>query len=318
MAEPAQVNLEENEPHCAVLDDAAIAVLRAQHAEAGRTVDAPVTLQGEKGEFSFLQLGLQSRDSDSGRFRLTLWHKPAIRAVKKLQNIGVTHIVTLHSSEGGEGKYVSELQHKVEECNADSVLKWIYIPLTGANLDTLRAEKTLMMVTEGIQNVEKAVMEWYDQNASEKAKRRRKTEQKEAVGCDGVRAARVGSQAGEAQSSSDDFGELGQAISYYASGVAELCDIVSEGLPDNGTDSQAGVTSHESATQPSILVHCSAGMHRTGFFAYGLMRALSGLRPQEARECLYLMRRDTGEKVGHDRIRIAEEQLVPHLLKIGF
>lgn len=51
-----------------------------------------------------------------------------------------------------------------------------------------------------------------------------------------------------------------------------------------------------------ILVHCSAGIHRTGMFAYGLLR-FGGQSAEEARRALHELRPLTGEGVGEERLR---------------
>jgi protein-tyrosine phosphatase len=51
----------------------------------------------------------------------------------------------------------------------------------------------------------------------------------------------------------------------------------------------------------SVLVHCSAGIHRTGMFGYALLRQL-GLKPEAARAKLLELRTVTGEGVGQERL----------------
>jgi protein tyrosine phosphatase (PTP) superfamily phosphohydrolase (DUF442 family) len=51
----------------------------------------------------------------------------------------------------------------------------------------------------------------------------------------------------------------------------------------------------------AILVHCSAGIHRTGMFGYALLRQL-GLDRSMARSKLMELREVTGEGVGEDRL----------------
>jgi protein-tyrosine phosphatase len=51
----------------------------------------------------------------------------------------------------------------------------------------------------------------------------------------------------------------------------------------------------------TILIHCSAGIHRTGMFGYALLRQL-GLEPAAARAKLIELRAVTGEGVGGDRL----------------
>jgi protein-tyrosine phosphatase len=51
----------------------------------------------------------------------------------------------------------------------------------------------------------------------------------------------------------------------------------------------------------SLLVHCSAGIHRTGMFGYALLRQL-GLGAEAARAKLMELRQVTAEGVGPDRL----------------
>lgn len=51
----------------------------------------------------------------------------------------------------------------------------------------------------------------------------------------------------------------------------------------------------------AILVHCSAGIHRTGMFGYAVLRQL-GLEPAAARASLTELRAVTGEGVGPARL----------------
>jgi predicted protein tyrosine phosphatase len=44
----------------------------------------------------------------------------------------------------------------------------------------------------------------------------------------------------------------------------------------------------------SVLIHCAAGLHRTGMLAYGVLRAL-GLSPEGARTVIAEARRETAE-----------------------
>lgn len=50
-----------------------------------------------------------------------------------------------------------------------------------------------------------------------------------------------------------------------------------------------------------ILIHCSAGIHRTGMFGYALLRQV-GLGPLAARAKLTEIRAVTGEGVGNGRL----------------
>lgn len=67
-------------------------------------------------------------------------------------------------------------------------------------------------------------------------------------------------------------------------------------------------------TELSVLIHCSAGVHRTGTIAYTLLR-MSGLDKQSAYESLKDMREETYQNVnvGLDRLGIAEELFIPRL-----
>jgi len=50
-----------------------------------------------------------------------------------------------------------------------------------------------------------------------------------------------------------------------------------------------------------VVVHCSAGIHRTGMFGYALLRRL-GLSADDARQKLAALRDVTAEGVGKDRL----------------
>lgn len=58
--------------------------------------------------------------------------------------------------------------------------------------------------------------------------------------------------------------------------------------------------------QRKILIHCSAGCHRTGTFAYLVLRLLE-IDPERAKAALILMRRETGAEVGPARIEFVED-----------
>jgi protein-tyrosine phosphatase len=55
-----------------------------------------------------------------------------------------------------------------------------------------------------------------------------------------------------------------------------------------------------------VVVHCSAGVHRTGMFGYALLRRL-GLSADEARSKLAELRAVTAEGVGEDRLRWGDQ-----------
>lgn len=59
--------------------------------------------------------------------------------------------------------------------------------------------------------------------------------------------------------------------------------------------------------EPRLYLHCSAGIHRTGFVAYILLRIL-GAAPDEARSRLAGLREVTEDQIGDDRIALAEER----------
>ena len=68
------------------------------------------------------------------------------------------------------------------------------------------------------------------------------------------------------------------------------------------------------ATQDKVAVlHCAAGIHRTGTMAYTLLR-MSGYQPDEAVQGLLVMRADTHNGVGDWRIELAEKVLFPKLM----
>ncbi|MEM6535021.1 MAG: hypothetical protein AAF613_05205 [Pseudomonadota bacterium] len=56
-----------------------------------------------------------------------------------------------------------------------------------------------------------------------------------------------------------------------------------------------------------IYLHCSAGLHRTGFAAYAILRR-SGLAPDAALAALRALRPVTADEVGKDRLDLAEHQ----------
>ena len=59
-----------------------------------------------------------------------------------------------------------------------------------------------------------------------------------------------------------------------------------------------------------VVVHCSAGVHRTGMFGYALLRRL-GLSADDARAKLAELRAVTAEGVGQDRLRWGDQIAEP-------
>ena len=59
---------------------------------------------------------------------------------------------------------------------------------------------------------------------------------------------------------------------------------------------------------PKVYIHCSAGIHRTGFFVYLLLR-LAGHDPPRARAMLSDLRRVTAEQVGSERLDLADAMI---------
>lgn len=62
----------------------------------------------------------------------------------------------------------------------------------------------------------------------------------------------------------------------------------------------------ETEPRPKIYFHCSAGIHRTGFFVYLLLRA-RGMNRDSAYEALKALRPVTAEQVGEQRLDLADE-----------
>ena len=65
-------------------------------------------------------------------------------------------------------------------------------------------------------------------------------------------------------------------------------------------------TALEETPEPRLYFHCSAGIHRTGFIAYLLLR-LKGLDSEAALVALAELRSVTADQVGDERIALAEE-----------
>ncbi len=60
--------------------------------------------------------------------------------------------------------------------------------------------------------------------------------------------------------------------------------------------------------EPRIYFHCSAGIHRTGFFVYFLLR-VRGLNRDQARAELKALRTVTADQVGEERLNLADEMI---------
>ena len=65
----------------------------------------------------------------------------------------------------------------------------------------------------------------------------------------------------------------------------------------------------------TILVHCAAGVRRTGIIVYCLLR-LNGETKQSALEIILKLREETRNGIGDYRIEYSEKNLVPDLLKL--
>lgn len=63
------------------------------------------------------------------------------------------------------------------------------------------------------------------------------------------------------------------------------------------------------SNEEKALVHCAAGIHRTGITAYTFLR-WTGLSQDEAIATIKGMREDTHKGVGDWRIQLAEDNLV--------
>lgn len=59
-----------------------------------------------------------------------------------------------------------------------------------------------------------------------------------------------------------------------------------------------------------VLIHCASGMHRTGVFAYSLLRTI-GLDYKEAMAKINEIRDITFKYVGKERIQIADTKVLP-------
>ena len=66
---------------------------------------------------------------------------------------------------------------------------------------------------------------------------------------------------------------------------------------------------HLCENKERAIIHCAAGVHRTGTTTYTLLR-WSGMEPSEAFESLAHIRTETHKGVGEWRIELAENNLV--------
>jgi protein-tyrosine phosphatase len=148
-----------------------------------------------------------------GNGRLSLWHRPAKKAILQLGNLGCTWVLTLMCAREG----ALDIGRQVNQVG----LKWIYSPLENG-----------------------------------------KPPQGEA-----------------------------------AESIKRILPILSLGL-DEGQ---------------SILIHCSAGIHRTGMVAYTLLR-LRGYTQEEALSLINQMRQQTREGIRNDHIKWGNEVIQNHQL----
>ena len=64
----------------------------------------------------------------------------------------------------------------------------------------------------------------------------------------------------------------------------------------------------------SLMIHCSAGVHRTGTIAYGLLR-WRGVKPKEAMDIIMQARKETAEGMQEKRMRWGDENARPLVQK---
>ena len=69
-----------------------------------------------------------------------------------------------------------------------------------------------------------------------------------------------------------------------------------------------------SSSEEVALLHCAAGLHRTGMTTYTILRVIGGLGADDAYKALRDMREATYEEVCDWRVDLAEQYLVPHFL----
>lgn len=103
--------------------------------------------------------------------------------------------------------------------------------------------------------------------------------------------------------------EIGEAVE--AAGMTWTWVPLASGRPPEGRAADARI--REAAAEISraldageaVLVHCSAGMHRTGMFAYLLLRR-RGLDRDEALEAIEAMRPHTRDALSDEHLRWAD------------
>jgi protein-tyrosine phosphatase len=176
----------------------------------GETITRKFFKNGDAEEVRGLQWGsiLQSK--------LTMWHRPKRQHIKYLKDENCTLIISVQS----EKEQAADVG---KDCSKFGI-RWIHIPLEGANETLLSAEESITVVLEGLYAVFKML-----NNNQEKA-----------------------------------------------------------------------------------LVHCAAGIHRTGVCTYVLAR-VAGRTKKEATSFLKQLREVTFAQVGDWRLALAEEILVPRL-----
>ncbi|MEL6829093.1 MAG: hypothetical protein AAFO63_03045 [Pseudomonadota bacterium] len=64
-----------------------------------------------------------------------------------------------------------------------------------------------------------------------------------------------------------------------------------------------------STPDATIYLHCSAGIHRTGFVIYALLR-YQGLTPEASKTEVARLRPVTSDQVGEDRLALAEKRFL--------
>jgi len=148
--------------------------------------------------------------------KVTMWHRPKRQQIKYLKDENCTLIISVQSEK--------ELASEVGKDCSKFGIRWVHIPLEGANETLLSGEESIMLLLEGLYTVFKLL-----NNNQEKA-----------------------------------------------------------------------------------LVHCAAGIHRTGVCTYTLAR-VAGRSKKDATSFLRQLREVTCEQVGDWRLALAEEMLIPRL-----